>query len=70
MDDPGLFEIMFSLRSMRRLKPDPIPQDVLDKVLAAGTQAPSGVNSQPWAFVAVQDPATKKFLQEKYHQGF
>jgi nitroreductase len=70
MDDPGLFETMFSLRSMRRLKPDPIPQDVLDKVLAAGTQAPSGVNSQPWAFVAVQDPATKKFLQEKYHQGF
>lgn len=69
MSDPGLFEIMFSLRSMRRLKPDPIPQDVLDQVLAAGTQAPSGVNSQPWAFVAVQDTATKKFLQEKYHQG-
>jgi nitroreductase len=69
MEDPGLFEIMFSLRSMRNLKPDPIPQDVLDKLLSAGTQAPSGQNTQPWAFVAIQDPETKKFIQEKYHKG-
>lgn len=69
MEDPGLFEIMFSLRSMRRLKTDPIPQDVLDKILSAGTQAPSGQNSQPWAFVAIQDPDTKKFVQQVYHRG-
>ena len=69
MSDPGLFETMFSLRAMRRLKPDSIPQDVLEQVLAAGTQAPSGQNTQPWVFLAVQDPATKKFLQEKYHAG-
>jgi nitroreductase len=69
MAHPGLFEIMFSLRSMRKLKTDPIPQDVLDKILAAGTQAPSGQNTQPWAFIAIQDPATKKFVQEKYDAG-
>jgi len=69
MEDPGLFDIMFSLRSMRKLKTDPIPQDVLDKILAAGTQAPSGQNTQPWAFVAIQDPETKKFVQEKYDAG-
>ena len=64
MKDPGLFETMFSLRAMRRLKSDPIPQEVLDQLLAAGTQAPSGMNSQPWAFLAIQDPATKKFIQD------
>ena len=68
MNDPGLFETMFSLRAMRRLKKDPIPQEVLDRILSAGTQAPSGMNSQPWTFVAIQDPATKKFIQEKYHE--
>ena len=69
MNDPGLFETMFSLRAMRRLKKDPIPQEVLDRILSAGTQAPSGMNSQPWTFVALQDPATKKVIQEKYHEG-
>ena len=69
MEDPGLFEIMFSLRSMRYLKTDPIPAEVLDKILAAGTQAPSGQNTQPWAFVVIQDAATKKFVQERYDRG-
>jgi nitroreductase len=69
MSDPGLFEIMFSMRAMRRLKSDPIPQEVVDRLLTAGTQAPSGMNSQPWAFLAIQDQETKKFIQEKYHQG-
>lgn len=69
MKDPGLFETMFSLRSMRRLKPDSIPPEVLDKILTAGTQAPSGQNTQPWAFLAIQDPDTKKYIQERYHRG-
>lgn len=69
MNDRDLFETLFSLRAMRRLKSDPIPQHVLEKVLAAGTQAPSAQNTQPWAFLAVQDPVTKKFIQEKYHRG-
>ena len=66
MNDPGLVETVYSLRAMRRLKPDPIPQDVLNTLLEAGTQASSRMNSQPWAFVAVQDPPTKKFIHEKY----
>lgn len=69
MEDPGLFETMFSLRSMRRLKTDPIPPDVLQKILTAGTQASSGQNTQPWAFLAIQDPETKKYIQERYHRG-
>ena len=41
-----LFEAMYTSRSLRRLKPDPIPDDVIRKVIEAGTQAPSGANQQ------------------------
>jgi nitroreductase len=64
--EAGLFEIMYSLRAMRRLKPDPVPEDLVWKLIDAGTQAPSGGNSQPWRFVVVQDPAVKRFVQERY----
>jgi nitroreductase len=51
---------MYSMRAMRRLKPDPVPIEMIRKILEAGTQAPSGQNIQGWAFVVLQDPAKKK----------
>lgn len=69
MQDMGLFETIDTLRSMRRLKPDPIPHEILRRVLEAGTKAPSGQNLQPWAFVVVEDPARKSFLQKHYVDG-
>jgi nitroreductase len=54
-----LFEIMRSTRSMRRLKPDPVPDDLLRKVLEAGTYAANGGNSQSWRFLVIRDPAIK-----------
>jgi len=67
MSELGLFDTIKSLRAMRRLKPDPVPLELIRKVLDAGTKAPSGMNSQPWAFVVVQDAEGKKFIQERYH---
>jgi nitroreductase len=69
-DDPGLFEIMYSLRAMRRLRRDPLPEDLVWRVLEAGTKAPSGGNSQPWRFLVVQDPALKAFIQERYARAW
>ncbi len=40
-------------RSIRRFRPDPIPEDSLRCILSAGIQAPSGKNRQPWRFVVV-----------------
>ncbi|MGD8399130.1 MAG: nitroreductase [Anaerolineae bacterium] len=40
-------------RSIRRFRSDPIPDDVIDAILTAATQAPSGKNRQPWRFVVV-----------------
>src|SRR6266436_6682733 len=61
-----LFEIMYSLRAMRRLKPDPVPEALVWKIIEAGTKAPSGGNSQPWRFIVVQNPQLKRFVQERY----
>jgi nitroreductase len=41
-------------RSVRKFKPDPIPDEALTAILTAGIQAPSGKNRQPWRFVVVQ----------------
>jgi nitroreductase len=67
--DPGLFETIDTLRAMRRLAPDPVPLELLRRVLDAGTKAPSGQNTQPWVFLLVRDPDTKAFIQQRYHRG-
>ena len=66
MAEPGIFEIIYSTRAMRRLKPDPIPEDTLKKIVDAGTRAPSGGNTQEWAFILVRDPDLKRFIRDYY----
>jgi nitroreductase len=65
-NENDIFEIMYSLRAMRRLKKDPVPIEMIEKILDAGMQAPSGQNSQAWAFVVVTDPEKKKFFGKRY----
>lgn len=62
----NLMEAMSTLRAVRRLKADPIPDDVLDRVLQAAAWAPTGGNAQPWRIVLVQDAAKKERLGELY----
>lgn len=66
IEDRDLFEIIDTTRSMRRLKPDPVPDALVERILAAGTKAPSGQNTQPWAFMVVRDSTAKRWLQERY----
>jgi nitroreductase len=65
---PGidLYEAMSTLRAVRRLRTDPIPDDVLHRVLQAATWAPSGGNQQPWRVIVVRDAEKKRALQELY----
>ncbi len=46
-------------RSIRAFSPDPVPRDLLDRVIASASTAPSGAHKQPWTFVAISDPAIK-----------
>lgn len=66
MAEMGIYEAMSTLRAVRRLKPDPIPDDVLHRVLEAATWAPTGGNVQPWRVVVVKDAARKAKLGELY----
>jgi nitroreductase len=66
MAEMGLYEAMRTLRAVRRLKPDPIPDQVLNRALEAATWAPTGGNRQPWRIIVVKDRALKQRLGELY----
>jgi nitroreductase len=56
MDYEALLEIVQNTRSIRRFKPDPIPDNYIDKIIEVARWAPSGFNQQPWEFVVVKNP--------------
>lgn len=62
----GLYEAMSTLRAVRRLKPDPIPDEVLHRVLQAACWAPTGGNQQPWRVIVVRDQEKKQSLADIY----
>ncbi len=66
MGEPALYEAMSTLRAVRRLRPDPVPEDVLERIILAATWAPSGGNRQPWRIVAVRDRANMARLGALY----
>lgn len=61
-EEMDLFYAIHNCRAMRRLKPDPIPEPVLMKLLDAANQGPTGSNKQNGRWIVVRDPAQKKKL--------
>ena len=61
-----IYEMMSTLRAVRRLRTDPIPDDVLERVLQAACWAPTGGNVQPWRVIVVSSPERKQALAEIY----
>jgi nitroreductase len=61
---------MATNRSMRRLKPDPVPDALVRKILEAGVSAPSGGNMQRWRFLVVRDPAVKQTVGAYYKRAW
>lgn len=59
-DFDTVFEMMQTARSVRRYTDQPIPRDVLQRVVQCGTFASNPRNTQPWHFIIVDDPATKQ----------
>lgn len=70
MAEHDLFHIMYTCRSMRRLKPDPVPDELIYKIIEAGTQAACGSGVQAWRFVVVTDPESKRQIAEIYQRGW
>jgi nitroreductase len=62
-------EALYTTRAMRRVRPDPIPEEVQARILDAAIRAPSGGNSQNWRFLLVDDPAVKARLGPLYRDA-
>lgn len=53
------FELVRKRRSIRKFKPDPVPDEYIEKIIEAARWAMSGANAQPWEFIVVKNKETK-----------
>lgn len=65
-----LYEALYTTRAMRRVKPDPIPEDVVVAMMDAAVRAPSGGNTQNWRWLTVTDRDTIRNLGELYRPAW
>src|SRR5258708_32308161 len=61
-----LLDLVKSRASVRKLKPDAIPDEYVVQILEVGRWAMSGANGQPWDFIVVKNSETKKALFRAY----
>lgn len=59
-----MLDFIYKRRSIRKYKPDAIPDELITEMLEAAMAAPSASNAQPWEFVVVRDPKTRRALSE------
>jgi nitroreductase len=69
MDYDSFLELAKNRRSIRRFKPDPIPDEYIDKIIEAARWAPSGANSQPWEFIVVKKQELKDSIVKLCEEG-
>ncbi|MER3459398.1 MAG: hypothetical protein C4309_12880, partial [Chloroflexota bacterium] len=60
--DMELFEAIHLRRSIRRYRPEPVPQGLIVRLLEAACWAPSAHNRQPWRFAVIADAEVKERL--------
>ncbi len=63
-----VLEAISKRNSVRGFKPDPVPRETVDRVLTAGTRAPSSVNTQPWEIYAVSGSVLENLRWENIAQ--
>jgi nitroreductase len=59
MDYASFLDLVKHRRTIRRFRPDPLPDDLVDKIIEAARWAPSGFNLQPWEFVVIRNKKLK-----------
>ena len=63
-DAAAFFRVLYTTRALRRLRPDPVPEELLFQLVDAAIRAPSGQNAQDWRFIVVTDPAIRQAMQD------
>lgn len=61
-----VYEAIYTTRAMRRLSPEPLPDDLLPKLFDAAVRGPSGGNEQRFRFLTISNPDTKQEIQRIY----
>jgi nitroreductase len=69
-DGTDIFDILHTTRAMRRLKPDPVPDELIRKILEAGAAAANSANTQRWRFLVIKDPEIKAAVQAFYKRAY
>ena len=69
MSEMGIFEVMYSARAIHRFRPDPVPEEMIAKVLEVATRAGSAGNTQNWLFVVITDPERRRRVGEIYSKA-
>lgn len=65
-----LTEALYTTRAMRRVAPDPIPHEVVARILDAAVRAPTGSNAQNWRMIVVSDEAIRGRLGPLYRDAY
>ena len=68
--DMSLEQAITTQRAIRRLKPDPVDDALLRRLLELAIKAPTGSNAQNWEFVVVKDPAVKARFARANRRAF
>ncbi len=63
-----VFEALYTTRAMRRVKEDPIPDEIIKSMIDSAIRAPSGSNRQDWRFLAVTDQEVRTQLADIYKE--
>jgi nitroreductase len=59
-----VIEAIMQRRSIRAYEPRPVPRELVEEVIRAGNEAPSGMNNQPWRFVVLETGESRRKLLE------
>ena len=65
----NVYDCIRTRRTVRDFKPDPVPPELIHRLLQVARWSPSSTNSQPWHLVVITEPETIKKLGEIATQG-
>lgn len=65
-----LLDAIYTTRAIRKFQPEPVPLELVARVIEAATMAPSGRNTQPWRFIVIDRTELKDRIGELYREGY
>ena len=64
-----MFEVIYGARAQRHLRPDPVPEELITRVIDAATRAPSAGNAQNWHFIVIRDAEQRRRIGSLYRKA-